>query len=114
MLEEGTPQIAGQKRKNESLDAEKLLLTSSSQDLAPEDSNDSLQGTPSKKKSKPKKPLDSRFGGKTEEEIMELLLPDHLKPNLDIVFVCSKITSLHIDCMYCISIYYALVTHIHA
>lgn len=39
------------------------------------------------KQKKPKKPLDSRFGGKTEEEIMELLLPDHLKPNLDIVFV---------------------------
>ena len=39
-------------------------------------------GTPKKKKA-----LDSRFGGMTEEQIMEMLLPDHLKPGLDIVFV---------------------------
>ena len=36
---------------------------------------------------KKKKPLDSRFGGRTEEEIMQLFLPDHLRKNLDIVFV---------------------------
>lgn len=40
-------------------------------------------GTPKKKK----KALDSRFGGMTEEQIMEMLLPDHLKPGLEIVFV---------------------------
>lgn len=42
-----------------------------------------------KKPKKPKKPLDARFGGKTEEEVMALFLPDHLKPNLDIVFVST-------------------------
>ena len=36
---------------------------------------------------KKKKALDSRFGGRTEEEIMQMLLPDHLKKDLDIVFV---------------------------
>ena len=41
----------------------------------------------SSKKKKPKKTLDSRFGGRTEEEIMQLLLPDHLQADLDIVFV---------------------------
>lgn len=40
------------------------------------------------KNKKVKKALDSRFGGRTEEEIMELFLPDHLQPNLDVVFVC--------------------------
>ena len=44
-----------------------------------------VEGSPKKKKAK--KALDSRFGGKTEEELMQLLLPDHLQPNLDIVFV---------------------------
>ena len=43
-----------------------------------------------KKKEKVKKPLDAKFGGKTEEEVMALFLPDHLKPNLDIIFVRSE------------------------
>lgn len=71
-MSENPISVAGQKRKNEP------TASSSSQD----------GGTPKKKKAaKPKKPLDSRFGGKTEEELMQLLLPDHLKPDLDIVFV---------------------------
>jgi len=47
--------------------------------------------TPSKKSKAPKKvkKLDpKKFGGMTEEEVMKLTLPDHLKPNLDIIFVC--------------------------
>ena len=46
--------------------------------------------TPSKKSKAPKKEkkLDpKKFGGMTEEEVMKLTLPDHLKPNLDIIFV---------------------------
>lgn len=46
--------------------------------------------TPSKKSKAPKKvkQLDpKKFGGMTEEEVMKLTLPDHLKPNLDIIFV---------------------------
>lgn len=38
--------------------------------------------SPSKKKA-----LDSKFGGMTEEQVMELLLPDHLAKDLDIIFV---------------------------
>ena len=45
-------------------------------------------GTPKKKQ---KKPLDSRFGGMTEEQIMEMFLPDHLKPGLEIVFVSKPL-----------------------
>ena len=42
----------------------------------------------SKKKSKKPKTLDpKKFGGMSEEEVMKLTLPDHLKPNLDIIFV---------------------------
>lgn len=45
------------------------------------------EGT-SKKKSKKPKTLDpKKFGGMSEEEVMKLTLPDHLKPNLDIIFV---------------------------
>lgn len=34
------------------------------------------------------KPLpESKFGGMTEEEVCKLLLPDHMKPGLDIIFV---------------------------
>ena len=40
--------------------------------------------SPSTKKSKK---LDSRFGGMTEEEVAKLLLPDHMRPGLDIIFV---------------------------
>lgn len=38
--------------------------------------------SPSKKKA-----LDSKFGGMTEEQVMELFLPDHLAKDLDIIFV---------------------------
>lgn len=41
-----------------------------------------------KKKKKPPKPLSqSKFGGMTEEEVCKLLLPDHMKAGLDIIFV---------------------------
>ena len=40
-------------------------------------------------KKKKKKNLDSKFGGMTEEEVMQRLLPDHLKADLDVIFVSS-------------------------
>jgi len=40
--------------------------------------------SPSTKKSKQP---DSKFGGMTEEEVTKLLLPDHMKPGLDIIFI---------------------------
>lgn len=75
---------AGQKRKSKA----DSLTQKEPLSLGDEDSESIQDGAPKKKK-QPKKPLDSRFGGKTEEEIMQLLLPDHLKPDLDIVFVCT-------------------------
>lgn len=72
------PKVAGKKRGPK---------PKSAKSESPQKSGNSVGsdgGTPEKKK---KKSLDSRFGGRTEEEIMEMLLPDHLKPNLDIVFV---------------------------
>lgn len=45
------------------------------------------------KKSKPNKPLpESKFGGMTEEEVCKLLLPDHMKAGLDIIFVSASTT----------------------
>ena len=46
-------------------------------------------GSPRKKRTtKDVKPLDAKkFGGKTEEEVCQMLLPDHLAPGLDIIFV---------------------------
>ena len=42
-----------------------------------------------KKVTKKNKSLpESKFGGMTEEEVCKLLLPDHMKPGLDIIFVC--------------------------
>jgi hypothetical protein len=42
----------------------------------------------SKRDVKKHKPLpESKFGGMTEEEVCKLLLPDHMKPGLDIIFV---------------------------
>ncbi len=73
-------QIAGQKRK---LEVPEVAVASSlnppTEEVSPKKKT--------KKAPKPKKPLDSRFGGKTEEELMQLFLPDHLQPDLDIVFV---------------------------
>jgi TDG/mug DNA glycosylase family protein len=36
---------------------------------------------------KKKKSLDSKFGGMTEEEVMQKFLPDHLKDDLDVIFI---------------------------
>ena len=54
-----------------------------------EGNGDNLTGSSKKKRtSKDVKPLDpKKFGGKTEEEVCQMLLPDHLAPGLDIVFV---------------------------
>lgn len=44
--------------------------------------------TTGKKGPKKHKPLpESKFGGMTEEEVCKLVLPDHMKPGLDIIFV---------------------------
>lgn len=84
-MSQNTVKVAGQKRKN---DPPPFLQSEDSFGSFSQNSEESSGGTPKKKKAaKPKKPLDSRFGGKTEEELMQLLLPDHLKPDLDIVFV---------------------------
>jgi len=58
--------------------------------------NKNGSGTKKAKSAKAKKSLskeerlrtpDKKFGGLTEEEVKKLLLPDHLAPNLDIIFV---------------------------
>ena len=55
------------------------------------DGQSSTGGEASPAKKKPKKehkPLpESKFGGVTEEEVCKLVLPDHMKPGLDIIFV---------------------------
>ena len=52
------------------------------------DVTESAESSNSKKKTKKPKTLDpKKFGGMSEEEVMKLTLPDHLKPNLDIIFV---------------------------
>lgn len=57
-------------------------------------------GSPKKSRtSKEAKPLDpKKFGGKTEEEICQMLLPDHMAPGLDIIFV-SQATLKSVPCM---------------
>ncbi len=57
----------------------------------------------SKKKKKEPKPLDAKkFGGMTEEEVCKLVLPDHMKSDMDIIFVSSRACYLacvlHIIC----------------
>lgn len=47
----------------------------------------SKEGTAEESIPSKKKALDSKFGGMTEEQVMELLLPDHLAQGLDIIFV---------------------------
>lgn len=42
---------------------------------------------------KKSKPLNAKFGGMTEEEVCKKLLPDHMGPGLDIIFV------RHITCL---------------
>ena len=51
-----------------------------------EESGKGSKSSPSKKKPRPLEQV-SKFGGMTEEEVCKMLLPDHLKPGLDIVFV---------------------------
>lgn len=54
------------------------------------DQRDADESSSLKKKrpTKEAKPLDpKKFGGKTEEEVCQMLLPDHLAPGLDIIFV---------------------------
>ena len=57
------------------------------------ESGNASKSSPSKKKPKPLEQV-SKFGGMTEEEVCKMLLPDHLKPGLDIVFVS---TATHFD-----------------
>ena len=69
--------LTGKKRSSE-VSLESLATEG---DLAPSD-------VKVKKKKKPPKPLpQSKFGGMTEEEVCKLLLPDHMKAGLDIIFV---------------------------
>lgn len=50
----------------------------------------------SKKKKKEAKPLDpKKFGGMTEEEVCKLVLPDHMKADMDIIFVSSNFIIHH-------------------
>ena len=79
MIQNTSTPVAGKKRKATNSEPPPEGCGSNPQDESPK----------KKKSAKPKKPLDSRFGGKTEEELMELFLPDHLQPDLDIVFVCT-------------------------
>lgn len=55
----------------------------------------SKEGTAEESIPNKKKALDSKFGGMTEEQVMELLLPDHLAQGLDIIFVCEAAGALH-------------------
>lgn len=57
------------------------------------ESEEGSRGNPKKKRSsKEAKPLDpKKFGGKTEEEVCQMLLPDHMGPGLDIIFVSFEL-----------------------
>ena len=50
----------------------------------------------------PKKPktLGDKFGGMSEEEVCKLLLPDHLRPGLDIVFVSGGLVPIPSTCSF--------------
>jgi len=50
-----------------------------------EDSDEPSKAKGARKKHKPLP--ESKFGGMTEEEVCKLLLPDHMKAGLDIIFV---------------------------
>lgn len=54
-------------------------------DASNEDPDSSQKAKVAQKKHKPLP--ESKFGGMTEEEVCKLLLPDHMKPGLDIIFV---------------------------
>lgn len=58
-----------------------------SKDTTDLDVTEGDEGTSKKKPKKPKTLDPKKFGGMSEEEVMKLTLPDHLKPNLDIIFV---------------------------
>lgn len=62
----------------------------------PEGLGKDSKSNPSKKKPKPLEQV-SKFGGMTEEEVCKMLLPDHLKPGLDIVFVSINYYELALD-----------------
>ena len=52
---------------------------------AGQEAEGSIKGKPAEKKAKS---LDAKkFGGLTEEEVCKMLLPDHMGPGLDIIFV---------------------------
>lgn len=54
----------------------------------PEDVTTEGEGSAQPKSKKKFKPLDpKKFGGMTEEEVCKLVLPDHMKPDMDIIFV---------------------------
>ena len=62
-----------------------------------------------KKDKKEKKDLpQSKFGGMTEEEVCKLVLPDHMKAGLDIIFVSANKT-MHIRIITCES---KIISHI--
>ncbi len=63
-----------------------------------EDGGDPVaKGSPQKKH----KPLpESKFGGMTEEEVCKLLLPDHMKADLDIIFVRACGDSVNCSTLY--------------
>lgn len=56
----------------------------------PEDSQNDSTASCKPKSKKKSKPLDpKKFGGMSEEEVCKLLLPDYMKPDMDIIFVSS-------------------------
>ena len=63
----------------------KNLVTSDVTDEAEQDSSTCRQ-EPGKSPKKPRRPV-NRFGDMTEEEVLNLKLPEHLGYNLDILFV---------------------------
>ena len=63
----------------------KNLVTSDVTDEAEQDTSTCRQ-EPGKSPKKPRRPV-NRFGDMTEEEVLNLKLPEHLGYNLDILFV---------------------------
>lgn len=71
--------LAGEKRTSDDSGATHEGGTSNEHSSSPK----KAKGAPKKHKPLP----ESKFGGMTEEEVCKLLLPDHMKPGLDIIFV---------------------------
>lgn len=58
------------------------------EDVIASSTSESNDQPKSKKKKKEAKPLDAKkFGGMTEEEVCKMVLPDHMKTDMDIIFV---------------------------